>query len=140
MDKINYPKGVIIMKRRWFKLIFISLITLLFVGGITGSIYYYIQYKNVKNEQVNKEKEIKKLVTQVGKLILLPQDESPTVATVIDKDKLKNEAFFQKSENQDKVLIYTKWQKAILYRPSINLIINVAPINSIETDEGTKEE
>ncbi|MFA6492626.1 MAG: hypothetical protein WCV58_00550 [Patescibacteria group bacterium] len=128
------------MKRRWFKLIFISLITLLFVGGITGSIYYYIQYKNVKNEQVNKEKEIKKLVTQVGKLILLPQDESPTVATVIDKDKLKNEAFFQKSENQDKVLIYTKWQKAILYRPSINLIINVAPINSIETDEGTKEE
>ena len=58
----------------------------------------------------------------------LPTGESPNVATIIDKDKLKDQAFFNNAENGDKVLIYTKAQKAIIYRPSTNKIINVGPI------------
>jgi len=59
----------------------------------------------------------------------LPKDEEPTIATVLDKEKLKDQLFFAKAENGDKVIIYSKNQKAILYRPSINKIIDVAPIS-----------
>lgn len=74
-------------------------------------------------------KEIETLVSKVGKLIDLPADEQPTVATVIDASRLKDQAFFSKAENNDKVLLYSKAQKAILYRPKDNKIIEVAPIN-----------
>ena len=58
----------------------------------------------------------------------LPTDETPTIATIADKDKLKDQPFFSKAENGDKILAFNKAMLAILYRPSVNKIINVAPI------------
>lgn len=71
----------------------------------------------------------KALVTAVGKLMELPVDEVPTVAQVSDAEKLKDQPFFASAQNGDRVLIYTKARKAILYRPSLNKIIDVAPVN-----------
>ena len=73
--------------------------------------------------------EVKKLVEEVGKLIVLPEGEDPTVATITDKEKLKDVAFFDKAENEDKVLIYVTARKAYLYRPSTQKIIEVATLN-----------
>ena len=70
-----------------------------------------------------------KLIEEVGKLTDLPQGETPTVATVSDVTKLKNQAFFAKAQNGDKVLIYTQAKRAILYRPSTNKVIEIAPVN-----------
>ena len=69
------------------------------------------------------------VVTDVGKLMVLPTGEVPTVAQVSDATKLKSQPFFANAQNGDRVLIYTKAGKAILYRPSINKIIDVAPVN-----------
>lgn len=74
------------------------------------------------------EKESKSLVEKVGRLIELPQDELPTVATVANKFELPPQQFYQKAENADVVLIFFKAQKAILYRPSLNKIIEVSTI------------
>jgi len=73
--------------------------------------------------------EVDSLVAQVGKLISLPTDEKPTVATVIDASKVKDQSFFANAKNDDKVLIYQKAAKAILYRPSENRIIEVGALN-----------
>lgn len=73
--------------------------------------------------------EVQQLVDAVGKLMILPQDEQPTVATVTDLEKLKGQPFFAQAQVGDKVLIYTAAAKAILYRPSENKIIELAPLS-----------
>lgn len=68
------------------------------------------------------------LIGKVGQLMELPADEKPTIATVSDVNKLQGQPFFDKAQNDDKVLIYKAAKEAILYRPSENKIINVGPI------------
>lgn len=69
------------------------------------------------------------LIAKVSTHTQVPQGETPTIATVTDVSKLKSQAFFAKAENGDKVLIYTQAKRAILYRPSTDKIIEIAPIN-----------
>lgn len=108
----------------------LGLIILLIVGGSAAtSIYFYQQYEKIKkNPNIVAQEEVKDLVAKVGELMVLPTDEMPSVATVVDKEKLKDQPFFKNSEKDDKILIYTKAQKAILYRPSTHKIIEFAPL------------
>lgn len=77
-----------------------------------------------------------KLIELVRTLINVPADETPTIATVTDSEKLKNNAFFINAKNGDKVLIYSTTKKAIIFRPGENKIIEVGPI-SIGTPSAT---
>ena len=112
------------------------LVVLLFTGGIGYGVYRYValsqEVTRLKSDpQASQEaikEEIKKLVDQVGKLIAVP-DETPTVATVSDSEKLKPNPFFQNAQNGDKVLIFTSAKKAIIYRPNDNKIIEVGPLS-----------
>lgn len=85
------------------------------------------------------QSEIDKLVSEVGKLIALPTDEKPTVATVTEVDKVKDQPFFKNAKNGDKVLIYTNAKKAILYRPSEKKIVEVGAVN-LNQGEGVNQE
>lgn len=82
-----------------------------------------------QNPQQVVQDEVKKLVEDVGKLIALPEGEEPTLATITDRDRLKDVPFFTKAENGDKVLIFVNARKAFLYRPSSQKLIEVATIN-----------
>ena len=123
--KLAFP----VAARRFLPLFFVifALLSLATAG------YFFFQYQKtqnlLKNPSVLGANEVKAIVSEVGKLIQLPQNEDPTIATVSDKSKLSDQPFFKSSENGDKVLIYTKSKKAILYRPSISKIIEVAPVN-----------
>jgi len=124
-----------------FKKIIPILLVLLFVGaaGYLGLDYYKTQ-KELSEFQGNAEavaiKEKNDLLKKVGRIALLPQDEDPTIATVTDAFKLKGQKFFSQAENDDKVIIFPKAQRAILYRPGLNKVIESAPI-SIQDMEGT---
>ena len=74
------------------------------------------------------KEESRQLIEKVGMLTDLPNEE-PTIATVRDTTKLQDQSFFQNAQNGDKVLIYTQSRKAVLYRPSTNKIIEIAPVN-----------
>jgi hypothetical protein len=67
-------------------------------------------------------------VQAVGKLIELPEGETPTVATISDLEPLKGQEFFSKAAIGDKVLIFDKAKEAILYRPSDDKIISKASL------------
>jgi hypothetical protein len=100
--------------------------------SVIVSIYYYTKYKEVfnliQNPSVAGERERDKIVQQVSTLINLPPDEVPTLATVSEVEKLRDQPFFKNARNGDKVLVYATNRKAIIYRPESHKIIEVAPI------------
>lgn len=113
-------------------------LTVLLLGAMGAAGYFYYQYKHPEKAA---EKEVKDVVEAVSALMVLPEGETPTLATVTDKAKLGDKQFFQKSENGDKVLIYSGAGKAILYRPDQNKIVDVAAIDvASQGQSGAKAE
>jgi hypothetical protein len=106
---------------------------LLVVALGVGAGIYTVQQKpelfGLSKGQAAVQAETQSLINQVGKLIALPTDETPTIATVTDVSKVKDQPFFKNAVNGDKVLIYTKAQKAILYDPIANKIVEVGAVN-----------
>lgn len=84
--------------------------------------------KQKSDPQAEAKKQSQDLLGKVGQLIALPTDEEPTIATVSDLSKLENKPFFKNAQLGDKVIIYSKSRKAILYRPTDNKIIELAPL------------
>jgi hypothetical protein len=91
--------------------------------------FYYELYKLRQNPQAQAEQEVKDLTAKVGRLVVLPTDETPTIATVSDPEALKDQPFFANSVKGDKVLIYSQAKKAYLYSVALDKIIDVAPLN-----------
>lgn len=108
------------------KFLIIGLVLLLLVTS-SGSAYFYKKYSTTKKQ--DPQQELIDTIADVSKLMVLPTNETPTLATVSDPEKLKDQAFFAQAKVGDKVLIYTQARKAILYSPSKNMIIEVSPLN-----------
>lgn len=110
---------------------------LLFLAVASGFAWYFYKYQNAKQEinflssiegqQKANKQEVEEILKRVGQLILLPKDEMPTMATIEDAQTLASEqAFFENAQNGDKVLIYSN--KALVYSPARNLLVNVGPV------------
>lgn len=120
---------------RTIKIVLVVLVLLL-AASIAGNVYFNNQVKTLKDPSGAAQNEIRQVVAQVGKLIVLPQDETPTIATVSDLAPLKSQPFFDNAAVGDQVLIYATARKVILWRPAENKIIEVAPltINNVPTN------
>lgn len=109
--------------------IIVPVLAALLILTVIGFGVVYKKYTDVKN---NPEKiaqaEIADIVQKAGKIISLPKDETPILATVSDSQKLKDQPFFAEAKNDDKLLVYTKAKKAVIYRPSSNMVVNVGPL------------
>ena len=111
------------------KLIPHLLIAVVLVAVGFAGYFWYEASALKKNPQRAAQDETRKLLASVADLIVLPEGEAPTIATVSDPEKLKDQPFFAKAKRGDKVLIYTNSRKAILYDQENNRIVEVAPIN-----------
>lgn len=108
-------------------IIVLAILVVIFAGS---SYYFFAKYQTLReNPNAITQEEIDTLLAEVGELILLPQDEVPTIATVADPEALKDQAFFANAQKDDRVLIYAGAQKAILYSPARKQVIEVAPVN-----------
>lgn len=102
--------------------------------------YQYTEAQKLKTTEGAKQAaddEAKALKAKVALLMQLPT-EKPTVATIKDITKLKDQPFFNGAKNGDKVLIFTEARKAVIYRESENKIINSGPIAVTSDQEASK--
>ncbi|MES2971775.1 MAG: hypothetical protein V4702_05635 [Patescibacteria group bacterium] len=129
-------------------LLIANIVVIVILAGAAG--FYFKKYRDLKaqNKQLSSQfetntkeleaykkdpsqaskAEVARIVGEVGKLYDLPKEEEPSVATVNDKEKLKDQPFFVKAENGDITLIYSKAKLALLYRPGSKQIINVSSV------------
>ena len=122
------PASAPVQKRtkKWGKRIFLVIVTLVVIALVFFACFFaYNKFKQPSS--TTSDSETSQVVAEVGKLMLLP-NETPTVAVVSDLAKLQGQKFFTNAKEGDVVLMYAQAQKAILYSPTDNKIIEVAPI------------
>lgn len=104
----------------------VVLSTLLLCAVIVSVALYF---RIPSNPEADQRKDLKKTLERVSRIMVLPTNEEPTLATVTDLSKLKDQPFFANAQDGDKVLIYPRSLKAILYSPSKDKIIEVSSVN-----------
>lgn len=125
---------------RVLKVLFFILTAIIFVSALGTAGYFYYQYQQaLQNPNQQTQQEIQEITQIISQYMELP-DEQANLATVTDKSKFVTQPFFQNAENDDKILIFRDAKRAILYRPSTQKIIDVAPLitdqnNSANTSE-----
>lgn len=124
------------------------------IGGMIGAllcagcVYFGVQYvrmsrelsdlKRSKTYTNNPKAEIQDLLKEISRSMELPSTVEPSLATVSDAAKLKNQVLFTNAQNGDKLLIFADVKKAILYRPSTKKIIDVALLSAPATQSATQ--
>lgn len=123
------------------KIFFLFVFFALIAGiAVTGYLYYQARQKLMflstpQGQQQLSAKEIEAVQAQLSKLTLLPE-ESPVVATITDAGYLASQsAFYQQSQNGDKVVVYPVAQKAFIFSPSRNIIVNSGPLINQNADQ-----
>ena len=113
-------------KRRWPKYVGFTLLGIVAAGAVFYGILFAYQKFTATPASDSSVQQSEQVVDKVSKLMLLPS-ETPTIA-VSDLSKLQGQAFFANAHQGDIVLLYATAKEAILYSPSLNKIVQVAPI------------
>ncbi len=114
-----------------------GLVGILLIAAFGATLYFYLQYRQVQtnylrlaaNPQEAFRMENKNMVEKIRSLMVLPEDEEPTVAIVDNLERLKDQPFFKNAKVGDRVFIFNSAKKAVLYDPIANKIIEVGPVN-----------
>lgn len=118
-------------KRGVSKLAIICIVVTLLAVAIAGVLFVQNQNlrdkKNTSASQKSEEATNEEIIRKVSAIFNAPY-ETPSVAKVADKDKLKGQAFFDNAQQGDYLLIYPKAKTALIYRPSTDKVINIGPI------------
>ncbi len=110
--------------RNWiYSIIFVT------IGVLLTTSYIFLKYRD--SSTAESAESIKVLIS---KHVVLPADEEPAYATITDKNKLET-PFLKQAENGDKLLIYQNNQKIIIYRPSIDRIIDIGPVSIADSPQ-----
>ncbi len=110
-----------------FRFAILILVALIVIGG---AVYWSVESKNANDPKAQAaalRKQEDDIIAKVSKLILLPTDDRPQIIVIKQIDKLKQlQPFFKDASNGDDVLVFK--DKAIIYSPTQDLIINVGPV------------
>ncbi len=111
--------------KKKFLLACIPLIFLLVVGGYFGHRYW----TSPEMRAQRLEKENKALITEIRKVMRLPEEANPVFYEIVDPAILiATQPFFTGSEKGDKLIVFPQSGKAVIYNPSKKIIINAGPI------------
>lgn len=126
MSKIQKIKKLVTKK---------NLLIALFVVLAVGFGYYFMQYRKlVKDPKAEAKAKTEQVIKKISLLAVIPNDPNAVLANVTDITKLKGQPFFNDAQNGDEIVIFPGAMRAVLYRPSINKIINIGPLSSSPND------
>lgn len=91
-----------------------------------------LERRGAQTEQ--SDEELEQLISEVGQFYLLP-NEVPVLATVNDLSQVADQEFFKNAQNGDKILIFQNAKKAVLYRPSAKMIIEIGFVRNEASDQ-----
>ncbi len=116
--------------------IIVGVVLVVLIAFSAWSFYSYrqvsqevVKLSSMEGQQELAQRETEDLLSKVSKHMILPQGETPTVATVTDVEALRREQpFFNEAENGDKLLVYTNAKKAIIFSPEKDVVVNVGTL------------
>ena len=118
-SQLSYPKLAVA----------VVVFAVLVAGVVLGAMNLANGYWPWASEEVRQAAEVERTVSAVGKHILLPENETPLVATITDASTLRQEQpFYQDAIDGDQLLLYGESLRAIIYSPSRDIIVNVGPV------------
>lgn len=75
--------------------------------------------------------DLERALVGLAEVMVLPENDQPILAAVADAEALKHQqAFFRGAVIGDQLIIFPKAMKAVLWRPSEDIIVNTGPIQS----------
>ncbi|MBI2415067.1 MAG: hypothetical protein HYV33_00200 [Candidatus Kerfeldbacteria bacterium] len=123
-----------IQKGSFSRLVIVILVVILVI--LAGSIWWFkAQYDQLQNQftaleqspAIQQERAVSDVTAQLAAHVVLPSNETPSVATVQDADTLKQDStFYADAKNGDYVVIYQT--KAYLYNPTLDRVVNIGPV------------
>jgi uncharacterized protein HemX len=139
---VQEPSAKTIKPRSNKPLIFVMAGLLIIALGFGGFMYW--KYRDISNDTSSSiseknQEETTRVLDRLKKRLLVNETDAPTVARVDEPEKLKNsnQEFYKDVQKGDYLVIFPK--RAIIYRETIDQIINVAPIINtadLKADEG----
>lgn len=114
--------------------IFVVLFASTLISGAVAYSFYkqsQVNYDSSASNALNQTSsadQYAELISKVREVVLVPADEQPTIAAIanIEQVKTENPSFYAEAQNGDIVLIFST--KAIIYRETPGLIVNIAPV------------
>lgn len=107
----------------------------LLVLAILVAGYFFWRYQATKDVIENpSQAEVERIVNLIAQHVVLPEGETPTVATVASVEELRDQPFFKNAQNGYQVLVYQQSGLAVMYDPQRNLVVNMAQISPIPVD------
>jgi uncharacterized protein HemX len=109
----------------------IALLLLLLIAAVGASAFWFVKYREAVNS--NPAKERQKIIQTIGQAVMLPAEE-PELSTVTNTAKLTNQTLKTRAKNGDKLLVYAKAKRLIIYRPSNGKVVDMLTIQQQTAD------
>lgn len=119
-------------KNKILNTVAISLVILIIVSLSFFTFYFYKKSSSINNINTTElsTSEINKVIKKVQAMVVVPEEEIPSVAMVTDPTLLSAQSFFASAKKGDVVLLYGSLGKVILFDSQIGKIIDMAPIDT----------
>lgn len=108
----------------------VALLAVVVVAG--GSAYLVARKQQYASQAQNSPTQVRQLMATVGTLIALPSEE-PRVTVVTDTEELRKQSYFADVTAGDRVLVFDKSRKAIIYNPTEHKIVKVMDLKASPT-------
>jgi hypothetical protein len=138
-EQINSEVEVVKNNKKDLVKIIFFVVVVIIIGGVLVSYKWNNKAslietaETTENQAVLADKEKQDLLEKINKHILLPAEGNPVIMQIDDAEELKKtQAFFVNSLDGDVLVVYQ--DKALIYRPSEDVLINVGPVKVNDTE------